>query len=383
MLRGDLAALLVSTFAYFAVVGLGMPALPRYVLGPIGGSALDVGLAIGALSVAAVAVRPLLPALARRLAPRVLLVAGALIAGVTTLALGAVDTVGAVVALRAAGGVGEALFFVTASAAVYGLVPAASAGAAQSVFSVAVYGGLLTGPALAEVLRAHAGFSAVWWAGLAFGLAAALAGARVRPRSVPAAASRPGGSALAPALLPGMALACVTWGVIAFTAFVALSAADEGRTSVAPELALFGATVIGVRVMGAGWLAARPQRAVAMAALVAAAAGLACLAALPGTGRFALAAVLLGLGEALAYPALIALAVTGVPADRRTAVIATFTAFLDGALLTAGVALAAVLDAAGFRTLYAAAATVTLAGLLPLAAVRAAGRSAPAPAPGP
>src|SRR5919108_6682193 len=75
--RRDPALLALGAFAYFLALGLGIPTLPRYVTGPLGGSPAQVGVAVAVFSVTAILARPLVAPAARRVAPSVLLVGGA------------------------------------------------------------------------------------------------------------------------------------------------------------------------------------------------------------------------------------------------------------------------------------------------------------------
>src|SRR5262245_32495508 len=84
--RRDAALLGLGALAYFLALGLGIPTLPRYLTGPVGGSSAEVGVAVAAFSVTAILARPLVAPAARRVRPSVLLAAGAAIVGVATAA---------------------------------------------------------------------------------------------------------------------------------------------------------------------------------------------------------------------------------------------------------------------------------------------------------
>src|ERR1700737_359186 len=77
--RGIFAATLTS----FLAAGAVLPVLPRYVRGPLGGSALAVGVVIGVFAVTPVVLRPLAGRLADRRGRRPVLIGGLL-----TMALG-------------------------------------------------------------------------------------------------------------------------------------------------------------------------------------------------------------------------------------------------------------------------------------------------------
>ena len=71
-------------------------------------------------------------------------------------------------------------------------------------------------------------------------------------------------------------------------------------------------------------------------------------------------------GHALAFPALMTLAIRGAPASERGAVVGTFTAFFDGAFGVGAVSAGAIADAVGYRGAFVGAGIVAGIGLLAL-----------------
>src|SRR5919204_6298100 len=104
--RWPLSRLAAGTFAYFLALGLGIPTVPRYLTGPLHGTPTQVGLAVAAFSVTAIAARPLVAPPARRVAPSALLIAGAGGVRLPTTATIVAHSVLPVVALRALAGAG-------------------------------------------------------------------------------------------------------------------------------------------------------------------------------------------------------------------------------------------------------------------------------------
>jgi predicted MFS family arabinose efflux permease len=84
------------------------------------------------------------------------------------------------------------------------------------------------------------------------------------------------------------------------------------------------------------------------------------------TGLFVGAAVF-AVGQALAFPSLMTLAVEGAPPADRSSVVGTFTAFADVGFAVGAVSLGAVADVAGYDGVFLAAAAASLAGLFVLA----------------
>jgi len=363
--------LCAACFAYFAGMGLGIPVLPAFILGPAGGTTLQVGAAVAIFSVSSLVLRPLVVPVARRIPPSRLMAAGALLVGAADAALILDPAPNAIVAVRAVGGAGEALFFVLASSAVYDLVPSGRQGAAMSYFSAFLSAGLLGSPVLGELVRVHAGYDAVWTIG--FGLCALAALLSVSLR-LPRLAAAPGGRGrlLHPAALgPGFLLAVNTWGGAAFGTFTALHLAHLGLGGAAPEFAVFAVVMLGVRLVGAGLLDRLDPRATAGVALALEAAGLTTIALAHARPLLLAASALLAVGSAFAYPALMSLAVRSAPPQERTEVLATATACFDAGFALATLALAAALRLSGYPAVYLLAAAVTVGGAFALALRRA------------
>jgi predicted MFS family arabinose efflux permease len=373
--RRDPALLALGAFTYFLALGLGIPTLPRYVTGPLGGSPAQVGVAVAVFSVTAILARPLVAPAARRVAPSVLLVVGAAMVGAATVATAGARSVGAVIALRALAGVGEALFYVLAASAVYAIVPRERHAQAQGRFSAVVAAGILVGPIVAEALRPRIGYAAIWVLGGGLCAAACACVARLPLDREPA---RDGGGAVLArgAVLPGLVVAAQTWAMAAFSVFVALYAAQLDLGSAGPPFAVVAVVVLSVRTVGAAVFDAAHPVAVASVAMAAATTGLALLAAAPSRAVLLVAAALVGVSQALAFPSLLALAVRRASSGDRTSAIATFTGCFEVGLASAAVVLGVVLDRLGFAGLYGVAAAVSALALVPLALAWSAEREA-------
>src|SRR5262249_58250386 len=136
-----------SGLSYFMAIGMLIPVVPQYVKGPLGGGSVGVGVAVGALFVGAILLRPYAGRVGDRSGRRVLIIGGALVVAAATALYGAVDTLPFLVGIRLLTGVGEAAFFVGAATMITDLAPEHRRGEAVSYWSVAVYGGLAVGPA--------------------------------------------------------------------------------------------------------------------------------------------------------------------------------------------------------------------------------------------
>jgi predicted MFS family arabinose efflux permease len=167
-------------------------------------------------------------------------------------------------------------------------------------------------------------------------------------------------------VLPGVVIAAQTWALAAFTVFVALYASDLGLGSADVPFAVVAAVVLAVRTAGAGIFDRVAPQLLATVAMLAATAGLGLLALVPEPWALVVASAPVALSQALAFPALLHLAVRRAGDAHRIAAVATFTGFFEAGLATAAVALGAVLDRLGFAGLYGVAAAVSAAALVPV-----------------
>ncbi|MGH2637445.1 MAG: MFS transporter, partial [Actinomycetota bacterium] len=126
----------VAELCYFTADGVLLPALPRFVEGPLGGGNIAVGIVVGAFSLTAFFLRPWAGALADRRGRRILMVVGASLFASSVVGYLFATSVPALVATRLLTGVGEALFFVAAVAANLDLAPPERRGEAMSLASL-------------------------------------------------------------------------------------------------------------------------------------------------------------------------------------------------------------------------------------------------------
>jgi predicted MFS family arabinose efflux permease len=272
--------------------------------------------------------------------------------------------------LRALAGLGDALFYVLASAAVYALAPEDEQASAQSRFSAVVSAGILLGPIAAETLRPHVGYTGIWLLGAALCAAACASVFRLPLAREPAAGHRRTLIERS-AMLPGVVIAAQTWALSAFTVFVALYASHLGLHSADAPFAIMAVIVLTLRTIGARVFDRYQPRPLAATAMAAATAGLALLALLPDTRALLVGSVLIAISQALAFPALLQLAVERAGTARRTRAVATFTGFFEAGLASSAIVLGLALDRLGFGGLYGLAAAVSAATLLPLLRARA------------
>jgi MFS family permease len=155
-------AVTLASLAYFTGDGVLVPAVPRYVQGPLAAGDVAVGLVVGAFSLSAFFLRPWVGGLGDRWGRRPLMVLGAGLFTVSVLGYGTASSPEALAGLRLLTGAGEACFFVGALTTVADLAPAQRRGEAMSLASLALYVGIGVGPLQGEVAIERSGFGAAW-----------------------------------------------------------------------------------------------------------------------------------------------------------------------------------------------------------------------------
>ncbi|HVL64741.1 MAG TPA: MFS transporter [Actinomycetota bacterium] len=354
-----------STFAYFVAIGALIPTLPRYVAGPLGGGEAAVGLAVGSFSVTAVLLRPFVGRLGDRRGRRMLMILGAGLVGASAAAYVFAESYWVLIALRLLTGAGEAFFYVGAASVINDLAPDHRRGEALSFFSLALYAGLAFGPVLGETTLGRAGYDPVWLlAGLSAGIAVALA-LRV-PDTRPESGGEPPRRRLVhPAgLLPGTILATSVWGLAGFNTFIPLYALEIGLDGSRTLFVAYSAIVMSLRLFGARIPDRLGTRRTARTALASSTAGLLVIGLWAAPAGLFFGAAVFAVGQALAFPTLMSLAVSGTPPSERAAVVGTFTAFFDLAFGAGALSLGAVARLFGYRGAFIAAAAVAFAGLV-------------------
>ena len=355
----------LATLAYFVSVGALQPTLPRFVKGPLGGSEFQVGVVIGAFAFAAVIVRPLIGPIGDRRGRRVLVVAGATIVAASVAGYVVAESFWLLVALRFISGIGEACFYVGAASVVNDLAPEERRGEAVSYFSLALYGGLTIGPILGEAVFDASTFDAAWLVAASSAGAAALIGIAIRETRPEAVGGSTGFRWFHPAgVLPGAVLAASIWGLGGFATFVPLYALSLGMTGSRLVFVTFSGVVLLIRSLGARLPDILGVRRAASAALMCQAAGLTIMGLWQEPAGLFTGAFVFGTGQALAFPALMTMAVRAAGPRDRSAVVGTFTAFFDLSFGLGSVTLGAVAAVLGYGGAFVAAAAVALAGLV-------------------
>lgn len=361
-----------GSLAYFLSLGILVPAVPLYVAGPLRGGEVAVGLAVGIFSVSGFLFRPWAGRLGDRRGRRPIIVGGAALVAVSVLGYFLADTAPAIVALRFLTGIGEAFFFVGAASAIADLAPEQRRGEALSLFSLALYAGIGLGPIFGEAAVEALGFGAAWLGAAVLAAVAGLLGLAA-PETRAHGQDQVADQRLIhrAGIRPGVILWANLVAMAGFFAFLPLYAPEAGLEGSRLIFLLFSAVVIAVRSAGARIPDRIGPRRASLGALISTAVGMLVLAVWPGVGGVVTGTVVLAVGQALAFPALMTLAMRGVPGSERGSLVGTFTAFVEVAFGLGPVFLGFVAEGFGFRGAFLAASVVALAGLLLLPPARA------------
>jgi MFS family permease len=326
LITAPFLAISASVLAFFVASGMFLPATPRFTAGPLGGDDFAVGLVVGSFSVSSLILRPFAGRWADLRGRRIMLIAGALLQVVAAAGHLLATTIELMIVMRLLLGAAEALFFVGGVAAATDLAPERRRGEALSLISTALYVGVAIGPVLAEVLVDPGGFQAVWIAATIISVAA-VGISWLAPETLPKDERRTesGPFLHRHGIVPGLLVLCGAWGMGAYFAFLPLLADDLGLGGAGGYLALFALVVIGLRLVGATLPDRIGAARLSGTALVLSATGM----VVPTELGLWVATAVFGAGVAFTFPAIVSLAVVGVPASERGAVVGTTSLFLD------------------------------------------------------
>jgi MFS family permease len=348
LMTARFVVVIISGFCYFSAMGAMLPVIPRYVDKRLGGDDIAVGLAVGALAVGAILLRPLAGRAGDRFGRRVLMIGGALIVGSSALCAGIVESLGWLIGTRVIMGLGEACFFVGATTMATDLAPEDRRGEAVSYWSVALWGGLAFGPVLGELLLNGSNYDLVWFVAGALGLTAAAVAVATKETHHGGHEEERCRVIAAEAIRPGIILAATLIGIAGFSIFLPLYAPEVGIDDVGPLFLVYGVVVLVVRLFGAKLpdrLGPIPAGSIAIGAT---AVGLAVLATWQSTAGLVVATVIVAVGSSFLYPSMLLLVLRGVPERNRGSVVGTFSAFFDFASGASGIVLGGVAAASSY-----------------------------------
>lgn len=373
LLTRDFLFVTAAAACFMVSFGTTLPVLPRYVSDELGGGDLAVGIVVGSFAVSAIVLRPLVGRMGDRHGRRILIIVGCLITSVGMALHVPADNIPLLIVARLIIGAGQGTFFVGAATLVNDLAPAERRGEAASYFSVAIYVGLGFGPFIGETLLARASFDAVWIFA-AVGLAVGAALASPLPRGLPVDAEGPPArvrTGLAKmfhpdGVGPGVILFLGVVGFIGFNTFVPLYGEEIGLDDVAGVFLLYAAVVLAVRLVGSRLPDTYGPIVIGTVALSTGAVGLIGIALWQAPIGLYVFTVVLAVGSALLYPALMAAAVNAAPESERSSVVATFTMFFEVASALGGTVLGIAASLSSYPGAFVTAACFSLVAVMML-----------------
>jgi len=364
LLTAPFLALSASVLAFFVASGLFLPSTPRYTANQLGGDAFAVGLVVGSFSLSSIILRPFAGRWADRRGRRIMLVIGAALQVVAAAGHLAATTVPLMIVMRLLLGAAEAVYFVAAIAAATDLAPEDRRGEAISLMSTSLYLGVAIGPVLSEVLYSTGGFGWIWIAAALISVVA-VGLSWVAPETLPPEARST--TAQGPFLhrrgiVPGLLVLCGAWGMGAYFAFLPLLTDQLGIGGAGGYLGLFALVVIGLRLVGARWPDRFGAARLSGTALGLNALGMIIAGLAPTELGLWVATIIFGAGVAFTFPAIVAMAVQGVPADERGAVVGTTGVFLDVAFGLSPAILGLLAGAAGYPSTFLVSSVIAAVG---------------------
>ncbi len=310
-------------------VGASLATVPFFVLRSLHGGNVEVGVAVAALSVAAVVARPVAGRLADRHGYKVVMLSGTVICACAGLAYYGAGSIGLLVVVRVLHGAGEGTVYTGGAAWLVSLCPAERRGRVVGLYGIYMWLGITLGTLAGTVAMHLAGFSGVWGfcavVGVAGFLSVASKKAPPRPRTL---ATR---SAILPAaaVVPGIAVSLAALGYAALAAFVSLHMLARGVANGIAAFDAFGFTYIGVRLFIGNVPDRLTPRQVAFWSALVEAVGLVIVGLATNLLTVIIGGLVIGAGLSLLFPSLALIVINRTPDSQRGAALGAFTSFWD------------------------------------------------------
>ena len=359
LLTPRFVALVSGVTLYFLGLNMTLSVLPLFVEGELGGTDAQVGIAVSSFGLAAACIRPIIGPLGDRHGRQRLIVSGAIVAGLATIATATATSLGMVIAFRALAGLGEAAVFVGAASAAQDLATDERRGEAASYFSLAIYSSLFLGPPLGEWISETFGNDTAWV--LAGGLAVLAASTGIVAPGAPAEPPpKPERRVLLhrAALRPGAVLFLGLLGYTGFLAFAALHAEEVGIANTGTVFTVFALVIIFLRIFAAKLPDQLGPIRTSRISLSCGAVSLAVLAVWTEPVGVYVGAAILAVAQSFLFPALFALVVDDAPDAERSHAISTLSMFFDLAFGLGGPVIGLVSDTFDRSTAFAVSAGI-------------------------
>lgn len=370
ILSSNFAVLSAATVCFFLSLSILVPTLPKY-LTARGAPPLEVGVAFGSMSLAAIVFRPFAGREIDRRSRKFFTSLGIGLNALACLLYTVAPDFLSIIAVRIVHGAAIACFYPGASTLTADMTPKERRAEALSYFSMFLYAGFAAGPALGEHLMANLGFRA------AFQFAALLAAVGFvislllrEPKRTPALREEPGPllhrAAAFPALILGM-------GAVSFAAvgvFIPLYVAAEGKGDSRTFFLAMSVTIIVLRFFVGRVADAYGRQWVIFPGILSCTIAMLILGLNASPTTLLIGAVVFGIGWGALFPGLMATTIDRVRPEERGSATGTFTAAFDAAFGASTIVLGLVLQLTSFRGLFAAAGLTTLVATFVYTALR-------------
>ena len=362
----------LAEFATCMSIGMLLVILPVYANDELGTGSFGVALVIGAVSPMILLSQPIAGRIGDRRGRRILVVGGALIAAVSVAAYSLADSLPVLIGFRLFTGLGEAMLLVGAATIVTDLAPEKRRGEALSLYSLGLWGGLALGPLLGELVLGDGRFVEVWLLAAGFCLLSAAIGLALPETAPERTVEETSTRIVHPAAVgPGLVLALTVFGFAGLGTFAALYARELGMDGAGTVFLVFSIVVVATRIVARQAPDRLGPKRASGTALVLISAGLLVIGLWNTPAGLYAGTVVLAFGQALAFPALMTLAINGAPASERSSVVGTFTAFTELGFAVGALTLGALAAAVGYDGVFVVCAIGPLLGALLLARITA------------
>ena len=331
----------------------------------LGGSHAQVGWLFAVTTGVAMVLRPQVGGWADRYGARAVMLPGAGALVLTMAALNLAGTPSALIGLMAGLGIANALLSTTGSIVVAADSPPTRRGEALSLYYVASSVGVATGPVTGFALAAVGGIALDYAVVTALSLfvAGLVLTLRSPPAHPPARAGR-GRLWSRHAAAASVALIVITTGHSTVYAFLPMYAAAAGLGSAAWFFPLRSGCTIACRFLLRRASDQLGRARVLAPTLVAVALGNGLLALPPTLPSLVAGAVLLGAGNSMLYPTLVALVVDRTPEGERGLAIGTLSGAWDVGVFIGSPLIALLVESRGYSAGFLAAASTVILGLV-------------------
>ena len=342
--------------------------LPGYIK-QLGADEVEIGIAIAAMNLTAILMRPLIGQLMDTRGRRVVVLGGATLTLVSCLLYLTVDAYGPwLFAVRIIHGVAGAAMFSVLFTIAADIVPAARLTQGIALFGVSGMLPLAVGGLMGDLVLAEGTYRDLFLVTAALAAMALVAVLPLRDsRPPPGADDEPARGFVAtvaqrsmlPLWIVGFGFA---FSIASYFTFLKTWVMETGVGSVGLFFTAYSLAAVALRVFF-GWVPDRfGQKRVLYPSLLAGAGGAIVLAQATGAPEVAVAGVLCGIGHGYAFPIISALVVGRARASERGAAVSMFTALFDFGLLIGSPTLGAVIEASSYAVMFSTAGAVVVLG---------------------